>query len=336
MGTFSRDNRTLLYNGSPAKLAGALAGKDDYTTTDQLVPPFNDDMPRLSDFNNNFTRHWLIPYWKYSPKNSINPVNCAFARQGNKWNLSAYNADYFARLNQMIDAAAQAHIAVQLVLFDRCGLDVSKADEAPVQRWPDSPWNASNNVNGMLANDPAPGIPRFYTDQAMRPLQEAWIRYAVGQTKNHWNVFYEVMNEPVSNAVDDRVGWANWVVGVIHSVTGGANLIFYNSFPGISGQDVATWQAGRNAQYRNYDKFHGVIFHGDPTTVDPTHGGYPFLNEKIFQVCSDGGPAAVRDRFDTNKNWTSWAFAHNMMFQAHSLSTEAARGVGWNSPTPLR
>jgi hypothetical protein len=342
MGPFTQVGRELHYKDKPANLAGVIAGKDNYTTTDKLVRPFSDDMPRLASFNNNFFRHWLVPYWNYSPKNKVNPVNCIFKSDANnKWRLtSPYNQDYFVRLNEMIVEAGRQHIAVQLVLFDRSGLDTTMPSEAPVKRWDDNPWNAANNIHGVVTADPtgsASGLPEFYRNYipAIGNLQKAWIENVVGQTKNNWNVFYEIMNEPMHGSINDRINWADWVVGIIHGVTNGSRLIFYNDHTGgARGQDVNAWK--QSTTLANYDKFHGVIFHGRPTDYVPADPPYKFLNDKILQVSSDGGPTGIRDTFQTNKEWCAHAFAHKMMFQAHTISTEAARGIGWNNPTPLR
>jgi len=342
MGTFSRVGREIYYNGRPANLAGVIAGRDDYTTTDQLVRPFDDDMQRLSNFNNNFFRHWLVAYWKYSPKNRVNPANCIFKSDANnKWRVTPpYNQDYFARLNEMIVEAARQHIAVQLVLFDRSGLDTSVPSEFPVRRWDDSPWNAANNIHGQVAADPGAGstsgLPEFYRDNpTIRSIQKAWIEDAVAQTMNNWNVFYEIMNEPMYGTTTDRINWADWVVGVIHGKTNGSRLIFYNDHTGgARGGDVNAWK--ESTTLKNYNNFHGVIFHGTPTNYTPSNPPYKFLNDKIFQVSSDGGPAGTRDTFQANKDWCAHAFANKMMFQAHTISTEAARGIGFNNPTPLR
>ena len=120
------------------------------------------------------------------------------------------------------------------------------------------------------------------------------------------------------------------MVGVIHSVTNGGRLIFYNDF---TKQDVNYWK--QSTALKNYDKFHGVIFHGTPTNTVPTDPHYTFANDKIFQVSSDAA-LGDRDSFQVNKTWCAHAFANKMMFQAESISTEAARGIGFNSPTPLR
>lgn len=335
--TFGRSGRQILFNGVAVKLAGIYAGLGDSSTTDALNPPFDDDLARLVQNENNFTRHIVTPYWNYSPVGSINTRNCAFARQGAKWNLQSFNSDYFVRLKNFIDTAAGYGVAVQVVLFDRTGLDVTNPREGH-RRWDDSPWNTVNNVNGVIQADPAPqpysGLPEFFRpDAKLRAIQEAYIRFVVGQTRS-WNVFYEIMNEPMGGTADDRVHWADWVVSVISSVAPNS-LIFYNDHnppTGKHGADVARWkQLGGN-----YSKFHGIILHGNPLDFLPTDAPYStYSNEKIFQLSSDTAPTPDRDTAASNQSWCQHAFDNQMMFQAHTNHVEAAQGIQKNHPSPI-
>lgn len=361
---FSRRGREIFYNNGTAKLAGILAGVGGSTTTDSLDPPFDDDFKRLTSVENNFHRHWLVPYWNYSPLakgETLLTRNALFRRsyvpsEGQiLWNLLGYNADYFLRLNQMLSKAAQLGVVVQLVLFDRSGLDVtgsggpepwinpstgqpyidpSTGKPYMIRRWDDNPWNAVNNSQTYLAAN-TDGLPEFFTsDAGLRSAQQSYINQVVSQTKNYWNVFYEIMNEPNGGSSDDRVRWADWVVGVINAQTGGASMIFYNDFH--AGADVNRW---KDLALPNYNNFHGVIFHSPPTDIDPEAPDaatkYKFLQEKIFQVSTDGNSGGTRDTKDANYTWCLYSFRKKMIFQAHSTSSDAALGIGLNHPTHL-
>ena len=371
---FSRRGREIFYNGHTAKLAGILAGAGGGTTTDSLDAPFDDDFAGLTGVENNFHRHWLVPYWNYSPQAKSEALlkrNALFTRSFVPsedrvlWNLFGYNADYFLRLNQMISKAAQVGVVVQLVLFDRTGLDATGSGGAEpwinpatgqpyidpstgkpyiIKRWDDNPWNANNNSQSYLVGSTKTrpdkttftnGLPEFFMpNPGLRSAQESYINQVVGQTKGHWNVFYEVMNEPNGGSADDRVRWADWVVGVIHAQTGGASMVFYNDFH--AGADVNRWKA---LALPNYNNFHGVVFHSVPTSIDPDAADaatkYKFLQEKIFQVSTDGNSGATRDDRGANYNWCLHSFRKKMIFQAHSVSSEAALGIGLNHPTAL-
>lgn len=361
---FTRRGREIFYNGHTAKLAGILAGAGGRTTTDSLDPPFDDDFATMAGVENNFHRHWLVPYWNYSPLAKGEPLlrrNALFARSrvstegAALWNLLGYNADYFLRLNQMLTKAAQVGVVVQLVLFDRTGLDATGSagrevwtdpagTEHTIRRWDDNPWNADNNLQTYLVGSTktrpdqttfTSGLPEFFKPHAgLRSAQQSYLQQVVAQTKNYWNVFYEIMNEPNGGSADDRVQWADWVVGVIHAQTGGASMIFYNDFR--AGADVNRW---KELGLPNYNNFHGVIFHSVPTSIDPDAADaaskYKFLQEKIFQVSTDGNSAATRDDKGANYGWCQHSFRKKMIFQAHTTSGDAALGIGLNHPTAL-
>lgn len=333
---FGRSGRDITFNGQVVKMGGIYAGPPGMSTTDKLTPPFDDDMQRLFANGNNLHRHVMIPYWKYSPRNTINPQDCCFVRHPDgRWDLLSYNADYFRRLRGMIDTAANYGIAVQIVLFDRTGLDTSTPTPThPALRWDDSPWNDANNVNPVLRADGVNGgLPEFYQpDPELRRTQEAFIRHVVGVTRN-WNVFYEIMNEPMyGGSPDIRVRWADWVVGVIRSVTGGGNLVFYNDHTGGRGADVNRW---KELALPNYNNFHGVIFHGVPSNFNPNNTAYAFRSEKIFQASTDTAPSPARDTYQSNLDWCRHCFKSDirMMYQAHTNNPEGARGIKDNAPS---
>ena len=58
---FSRSGRDILFNGKVVKMSGIYAGVGSKTTTDTLDEPFDDDMARLIQNENNLHRNILIP-----------------------------------------------------------------------------------------------------------------------------------------------------------------------------------------------------------------------------------------------------------------------------------
>jgi hypothetical protein len=364
---FTRSGRQLLYVGRPVSLAGIMAGTGSQTTTDFMDPPFDDDFARLTQHDNNFHRHWLTPYWAFSPvqkpeterrRNSVFQRSLEPKMPGARWLLFDYNYDYFSRLQGMLTRASQLGIVVQLVLFDRSGLDTtgSGGPESwppganpgyPVRRWDDSPWNVDNNDQPFLQgtnkgtpeNPKINALPEFFLENPpLRKAQQAYIEQVVNATKGYWNVFYEIMNEPQGLPNDAHVRWADWVVGVIHGLTGGNSIIFYNDHnPTADGADVNLW---KDLKLPNYGNFHGVSFHRVPTSIDPNapNAGskFKFLNEKIFQVSTDGNSRNTRDTQAANDTWTGHAFSRGMIFQAQSISPDAASGIQQHHPTPLK
>lgn len=354
--TIPLGRKALFYQGQEAFLAGI------YAPTDKLDGNFDAMMRVLSERRNNFFRHWTTNYYLFNPavtpstptgeppRKRYSPFKWAAL---SKWELSDYNLDYFTRLRSMITAAARAGIVVQITIFDRTGM-AGGAD-----RWPFNPWNANNNRNDLIKDAPA-GVPKFYdrniqgvvrTREPLEPrtgtggievnpislgeLQDNFVRQVVVNTREFRNVVYEIMNEPMEGTPATRAEWANTIVGLIHSLTQGKRLIFYNDHsgsmlnPATRGQDVNHWKTIPAAR-SHYSRFHGVIFHGDPNTIDPANAntsGWTFEADKVIQVSSDAFDEAKRDDKLWTRATTLKAFERHLIYQAESINTNAADGI---------
>jgi hypothetical protein len=112
------------------------------------------------------------------------------ADDGNKFDLDAWDEDYFRRLKAFCAEAARRKIVVEFVLF--CPF----YDDA---LWAANPMNARNNVNGVGA------MPRteVYTlgHPEMVARHEALVRKVVGELKAFDNLYYEICNEPYFGGV---------------------------------------------------------------------------------------------------------------------------------------
>lgn len=340
---FTRTGSTLRYRNNPAFLAGIYPPtRDDcekeghcgdpteaacgIEALDLADPAMNQAMDRLQSRKCNFFRFPLLPYWQYAkPGDAYSP----FRREVNGlWKLDSLNGSYKDRLRRMIEIAAAHKIAVQLTLFDTPGL---KSDPG---RWDKNPWNDVNNTASFIRAQ-SDGLPEFYDIQhsaLLKQRQEAYLQWVVGWTKDYWNVFYEIMNEPGGD-VATKVTWANWVTGVVDGATLGQRLIFYNQHPPDTANDMNYWSDNR-ATLTNYDKLDGVIFHGTPTDIKPSAPRFAKYRDKIFQVSSDASPVITRCRNDWNQAMTNHAFANGMMFQAETLAVAAAAGIGAANPRP--
>lgn len=339
---FTRNGSALRYRNNPAFLAGIYPPKRDnceleghcgeafecgIEALDLADPALNQAMARLQSRKCNFFRFPLFPYWHYGkPGDAYSP----FRREVNgQWKLDSLNGSYKDRLRRMIEIAAAHKIAVQLTLFDTNGI------EEGAERWNRSPWNDANNTSAFIkSSDAKDGLPEFYQIEqtaGLKQIQEAYLQWVVGWTKDYWNVFYEIMNEPGGD-VATKVAWANWVTGVVDGAVLSKRLIFYNMHPYTAG-DMDYWSDHR-ATLTNYDKLDGVIFHGVPTDIKPSAPRFAKYRDKIFQVSSDAGPLNSRCRNDWNQAMTNHAFANGMMFQAETLSVDAAAGIGAANPRP--
>ena len=140
-----------------------------------------------------------------------------FYTPGKKWDLSKYNDEFFLKLRKMIQTAYDYGLVVQLMLFDRTGLDFM----GDCLRWPYNPWNAKNNINKVIEANPN-GVNSFYKRdligqiiyrEPVRPgdddggggivieeitlgeLQDSYVNRVVSATMEYPNVVYEIMNE---------------------------------------------------------------------------------------------------------------------------------------------
>ncbi|HYH82623.1 MAG TPA: hypothetical protein VEX86_22720 [Longimicrobium sp.] len=333
--TDGTDGRILKYHGEEVYLAGRYPNIGD-------LPDVNYDvlLRKLSVQRNNFFRHWMTAYWNYSlPGNHHSP----FARPGGKWNLTAYNPDYFVRLDRMIRAALHHGIVVQLTLFDVPGLKNISPD-----RWAKNPWNSVNNSNGFIA---APdGVVPFYDlgHVGLRTAQKAFVDKVVGATMMYPNVFYEIINEGSGGGDAERptrVRWFDAVTGWIYDKTKaaeGGRLIFHNDYVanGQSAADVIFWKSQQHLpQYANYSKLDGVILHGDPRNVLPSATRYKDIQDLVFQVSTDAyddrtTPEDDRDTFEWNEAVVPVLFARKMIYQAEAAFPDTGRAIGQAAPSP--
>jgi hypothetical protein len=111
-----------------------------------------------------------------------------YAGGGNKFDLTRWNPDYFARLTDFTREAGQRGIVVEVTLFSSIYND---------EQWSVNAFNPSNNVNGTRLTD----WRRLHTrtNDGVLGLQEAYVRQVVRALNSFDNVFYEIQNEPWSD-----------------------------------------------------------------------------------------------------------------------------------------
>ena len=107
---------------------------------------------------------------------------------GNKFDLSRWNPEYFARYRDFLALAAQAGIVVEVSLFSSTYGDV---------QWTVSPFNSANNVNQTDLSD----WKKLATleNGNISGFQEAYVRKLVREANGFDNVIFEIQNEPWSD-----------------------------------------------------------------------------------------------------------------------------------------
>jgi hypothetical protein len=111
-----------------------------------------------------------------------------YAGGGNKFDLSRWNPEYFARYRDFLSEAAKRGIVVEVTLFS------SQYDE---KQWQVSALNPANNVNGTDAID----WKKAHTLENGNILgyQEQYAHKLVREANGFDNVIFEIQNEPWSD-----------------------------------------------------------------------------------------------------------------------------------------
>ncbi|MFQ5352975.1 MAG: hypothetical protein ACE5D3_07870, partial [Candidatus Binatia bacterium] len=209
-----RDGRMLLWEERPLQLVGysyyGLLGDRSFEPE-----PF---LEILAANNLNFTRFFLILPWPVEPGPNVLP----FTKTDGKYDLTRLNDEFFVRLRHIVTTAEKLGIICQLCLFDRCGLSI--ADD---RAWPNNPYNANCNINGILSGE-GRGYPPFCeTDGPIAEINSAFLRRVVDTTGDCGNVIYEIMNEPY-RSLGPLEKWHAWVARELRkSLAGksGSNVI---------------------------------------------------------------------------------------------------------------
>lgn len=123
--------------------------------------------------------------------------------RGAKFDLTQWDAAYFARLKDFLSAASAVGVVVEYTLF--CPLY-----EEPL--WQVSPMNVANNINGV-GTCPRQEVFKLMHDE-LTEVQVAFTRKVVAELKDFDNLIYEVCNEPyVADCVNDA--WQALIVDTI-------------------------------------------------------------------------------------------------------------------------
>jgi hypothetical protein len=190
-----------------------LRGYGDYhPLTDPTI-----DIPALldllADHGINFYRVWAHGYSNVggAPGRDVLP----FRFSGGKYDLTKWNAAFFDRLAQFCDSAKARGMIIELSLFDHWAM-------YSAQNFASNPWNAANNVNGLVVGETP--FPAFYDtgDAKLMQIQRGYVEKIVAETKDYGNVFYEIMNE-AGHADDATIAaWHQTVGGWIKTASSGA------------------------------------------------------------------------------------------------------------------
>jgi hypothetical protein len=131
-----------------------------------------------------------------------------------KFDLQKFDASYFQRLRQRVEAAGQRGIYVSVMLFEGWGLFHGNRGRAAPEGWAwrAHPFHPANNINGINGDPDGDGRNlevHSLAQPAINAIQAAYIRKVVETVNDLDNVLYEVINE------GGEQKWDWWVIEVI-------------------------------------------------------------------------------------------------------------------------
>ncbi len=127
-----------------------------------------------------------------------------YANGGNKFDLTKWDAEYFARLKDYLAAAEKRGVIVEFTLF--CPM----YNES---EWKLSPMNAANNINGVGAIGPK-DVHTLDKNGKLLSYQDALVRKIVHELRDVENLCYEICNEPYFGGV--TLEWQHHIADIIH------------------------------------------------------------------------------------------------------------------------
>lgn len=186
------------YEGKPVLLLGGSDDDNLFNNPDSLAPNgLKSHLDLLVASGENYVRNTM------SDRDKENVY--AFAREGDKYNLSKWNDEYWRRFDNFLRLTFERSIIVQIELWDMWDL--------VRENWSRHPFNPVNNINysteesGLLVNvdfDPAEEptkhnffhtVPELQNNTIVLRYQEAFIDKILDISLSYPNVLYCINNE---------------------------------------------------------------------------------------------------------------------------------------------
>jgi hypothetical protein len=125
------------------------------------------------------------------------------ANEGNKFDLTQWDAAYFERLKDFVSSAQKRGVIVEFTLF--CPF----YDES---QWKLSPLNTINNINS-IGTVSRTNVYTLDSSGALLSIQEKLVRKIVNELKGFDNLIYEICNEPYFGGV--TIEWQRHIADII-------------------------------------------------------------------------------------------------------------------------
>jgi dockerin type I repeat protein len=183
----------------------------------------------MQQHNHNFIRLWTMENFKdvNSGGNAVSPTLYLPGGSGGpdglpRFDLSALNPDYFARLRQHVIQAGDKGIYVSIMLFNVWGV----GGYGNTDSWQGHPYHNGNNINGIDGdpNQTGKGLKCQTLDiPGITALQDAYVLGVINSIKDLDNVLFEIDNEGIGSANDGPVSkdWQYHMINLIKNTEAG-------------------------------------------------------------------------------------------------------------------
>jgi hypothetical protein len=201
----------------------------------------------LADHNYNYIRLWrwetpkdieedgIVRYSSPHPWKRTGPGTAWDGKP--KFDLTALNEDYFARMRKRVELARDHGIYVSVMLFNGWELQFSN--------WTGHPFNKENNINGIDGDPDKDGrgteIESWPPPPGVEALEKTYVRKVIDTVNDLDNVLYEISNESGPYSTDWQYDMIEYIksyeagkprqhpVGMSFQYPRGSNSTLFNS-----------------------------------------------------------------------------------------------------------
>jgi hypothetical protein len=346
----------LRYQGYPVHLSGPashciLSGYPDVRAAEKVG---------MGD-GYNYVRHWCYQYGLalYADDTANGAIKRGQARLraypfgyngiSRKWNVTTIKPAHKTWLQGELQTAKENGVVLLISLFSNQDFRIGEGFG-----WQVCPWNPINSTKPDLFRPTAP--PSGNTDSswywrqfinltnapARKEALKNYIHAMVDLSKDYWNVFFEICNEPQATLANssEYLPFCDFVAAEIHAASEGKRMIIYNPLP--NGSDFSDWLSSTTLQ--NAAKVHGVMFHRKQNPNSFAPGSYAFKDKVFMQLSTDafretdGENRYLREIRENNKAWADRLAPLDVDFEAYTFAP-GCKGVldalAVNLPTDL-
>jgi len=222
LGLHPGNSHYFLFRDRPVVLIGST---EHYGAVMNLDFDYIKYLDELASYGLNITRTfsgiYVEPQGAFNiSKNTLAPGKgkfiCPWARSsepgyaggGNKFDLTKWDPEYFARLKDFIAEAGKRNIVVELDLFSNFYDTV---------QWKLSPLYYSNNINGLKPVEDHREILSLRHPGLLK-IQEDMVKKILEECNSFDNLYYEVCNEPYFGDKEALDAWEEHITGIIDGI----------------------------------------------------------------------------------------------------------------------